>query len=72
MGLISKIQQSVKQEKEKPNTSEVTPAPNQLNTRELETLLSMIKASTFTGEDIESIYILVAKLQNQYIEQKNK
>jgi hypothetical protein len=70
MGLINKIQQSVKQEK--PNTPEVTPAPNQLNTRELETLLSMIKASTFTGEDIESIYILVAKLQNQYIEQKNK
>jgi hypothetical protein len=72
MGLISKIQQSVKQEKEKPNNPEVTPAPNQLNTRELETLLSMIKTSTFTGGDIESIYILVAKLQNQYIEQKNK
>lgn len=44
--------------------------PNQLNARELEVLLSIIRKSTFVGEDIEPIYNMVIKLQNQYLEQK--
>lgn len=43
--------------------------PNQLTVIEIETLLSMIKRTTFLGEDIEPLYNLVNKLQNQYIEQ---
>jgi hypothetical protein len=42
---------------------------NQLNVREIEILLSLMKRSTFLGEDIEPIYNLIIKLQNQYLEQ---
>lgn len=42
---------------------------NQLTGMEIEVLLSMIKRTTFLGEDIEPLYNLVNKLQNQHIEQ---
>ena len=42
---------------------------SQLNAKELEVLLSLIKRSTFLGEDVEAIYHMVVKLQNQYLEQ---
>jgi hypothetical protein len=42
---------------------------NQLTTKEIEILLSMVKRTTFLGEDIEPLYNLVIKLQNQYTEQ---
>ena len=58
------------QEQQKPvQTNTNLPTPNQLNARELEILLSLIKKSTFLGEDIEPLYIMVIKLQNQYLEQ---
>jgi hypothetical protein len=41
-----------------------------LNKQEIEILLSMIKRTTFLGEDIEPLYILVSKLQNQYLKIK--
>jgi hypothetical protein len=59
MGLIDKI----KQNQPEPQLS------NQLNSEELEVLLSLIKKSSFLGEDIEPLYNMVVKLQNQYIEQ---
>jgi hypothetical protein len=43
----------------------------QLTQAELEVLLSLIKRSTFIGEDIENLYNLVSKLQQQYIDQTN-
>jgi hypothetical protein len=43
--------------------------PSQLNAKELEVLLSLIKVSTFLGEDVEIIYNMVIKLQNQYLDQ---
>jgi hypothetical protein len=42
---------------------------NQLSAKEIEVLLSMVKRTTFIGEDIEPLYNLVIKLQNQYTEQ---
>ena len=42
---------------------------NQLSIQEIEILLSMIKRTNFLGEDIERLYNLVVKLQNQYTEQ---
>tara|TARA_R110000822_G_scaffold126243_1_gene261458 strand:+ start:158 stop:409 length:252 start_codon:yes stop_codon:yes gene_type:complete len=42
---------------------------DQLSTSEIEVLLSLIKRSTFLGDDIENLYNLVVKLQKQYIEQ---
>ena len=43
--------------------------PTQLSARELEIMLILIKKSQFFGEDIEVLYNMVVKLQNQYIEQ---
>jgi hypothetical protein len=42
---------------------------NQLSIQEIEVLLSMIKRTNFLGEDIEPLYNLIVKLQNQYTEQ---
>lgn len=42
---------------------------NQLNGTEIEVLLSIIKRTSFLGEDIEPLYNLVVKLQSQYTEQ---
>ena len=42
---------------------------NQLSAKEIEVLLSMVKRTTFIGEDIEPLYHLVVKPQNQYTEQ---
>ena len=44
-------------------------SPSQLNAREIEILLSLIKVSKFLGEDVEIIYNMVVKLQNQYLDQ---
>jgi hypothetical protein len=48
---------------------ENTLSPNQLNVKEIEILLSLIRRSTFLGEDLEPLYNMVIKLQNQYLEQ---
>lgn len=49
-----------------PEQAQLTP---QLNLRELEILLSLVKRSTFLGEDIEPLYNMVIKLQTQYLDQ---
>lgn len=48
---------------------ENTLSPNQLTLKEIEILFSLIKRSTFLGENIEPLYNMVIKLQNQYLEQ---
>ena len=50
-------------------TSQNTLSPEQLNLQEIEILLSLIKRSSFLGEDVENLYNLVIKLQNQYLAQ---
>jgi hypothetical protein len=45
--------------------------PDQLSIQEIEILLSMLKRTTFLGEDIEHLYNLIVKLQNQYMKQNN-
>mgnify|MGYP001204314207 FL=1 len=42
------------------------PDKNQLSGEEIEVLIKMVHDSTFQGKDIESLYNLVIKLQNQY------
>jgi hypothetical protein len=51
------------------NNKETPLSLSQLNEKEIEILLSLVKRSTFLGEDIEIIYNMVIKLQNQYLEQ---
>ena len=60
MSILDKIHTS--------SSSEDQPS-NQLTIQEIEVLLSMIKRTTFLGEDIEPLYNLIIKLQDQYIEQ---
>jgi hypothetical protein len=60
MGILDKIRTSSSPQ-EQPS--------NQLTIQEIEVLLSMIKRTTFLGEDIEPLYNLIIKLQDQYIEQ---
>ena len=43
---------------------------NQLTTTDIEFLLLLIKNSNFKGEHLESIYNIVLKLQDQYINNK--
>lgn len=40
---------------------------NNLTKEEIALLINLIKQSTFQGENIESLYNLVLKLQNQYL-----
>lgn len=40
--------------------------PNALQKQELEFLLSLIKHSNFRGDQLEILYNIVIKLQNQY------
>jgi len=53
---------------QQPEINNKSLSPNQLTAKEIEVLLSMVKRTTFLGEDIEPLYNLVIKLQNQYIE----
>ena len=61
MGLISKVIEkstgTVKQE-------------NALNVEEYECLFNLIRNATFKGEQLDFIYNLTIKLQNQYLELK--
>lgn len=54
-------------EKNKQNSSPVIGEDFQLNKSELEYLLLLIKESTFNGAELEKLYNLVYKLQQQYI-----
>jgi hypothetical protein len=53
-------------------SSNNTNSNNELNTQELEFLLSVIKNTTFKGEHIELVYNTIIKLQNKYLEQTQK
>ena len=53
-----------------PNSNEpmqVVMNVNNLTKEEIALLITLIKQSTFQGENIESLYNLVLKLQNQYL-----
>lgn len=55
MGLIDKVKQQQK-------------VSNNLDTAEIEFILSLIKNSTFKGENLDILYKIAVKLQNQYTE----
>ena len=61
MGLLDKIKTH--------QAVQVAGVSNHLTPKENEVILSLIKRSNFLGEDLEPLYNLVLKLQNQYLEQ---
>jgi hypothetical protein len=46
--------------------------PNELTIQELEFILTCMKSVTIAGEQVESFYNMVIKLQNQYTQQLAK
>lgn len=46
--------------------------PQQLTPQEIEFILYMIKEVNFKGENVELLYGVVTKLQDQYLHQTNK
>lgn len=42
-------------------------SPDNLEKQEIEFILNTIKNSTFKGEDLDMLYKVVVKLQNQYV-----
>ena len=59
MGLFDKVQ--VQQQKAKPAST------SNLDKQEIEFILNTIKESNFKGEDLDTLYKVVVKLQNQYV-----
>ena len=56
----------------KPKTQSPLPSlKDNLDKQELTIILNMIKETKFKGEDIELLYKLVIKLQNQYLKIKD-
>jgi len=43
------------------------PTPDNLEKQEIEFILNTIKESTFKGKDLDMLYKVVVKLQNQYV-----
>lgn len=62
MGLRNYINKSEKTPKTNPKLS----SKDSLDSNEIALILNLIKSSPFKGGDIEIIYNLVIKLQNQY------
>jgi len=56
MGLLDKVQGGQ------------TKVSNNLDKSEIEFILSLIKNSTFKGENLDILYKIAVKLQNQYTE----
>ena len=55
------------------NNKQPTQAPdNELSLQELEYLLNILKSAQLVGDQVEMFYILVVKLQNQYLKQSAK
>lgn len=65
MGLAQKVAQSS-------NSVETSNFVDVLTGEELEFLFNIIKNSKFDGKDLELVYNLVLKLQNQYLTLKKK
>lgn len=57
---------------DKVRKEEMSKVKDTLEQHEIEFILSMIKQSTFKGENIEPLYNIVLKLQSQHINLKDR
>jgi len=53
-------------------TAEKLTDQNKLNSQEIEYLLNTLKTTQIVGEQVEMFYVLVTKLQNQYLQQQSR
>lgn len=56
MGLLDRVQ-----------PQKLQPSKDNLEKKEIEFILNTIKDSNFKGEDLDILYKVVVKLQNQYV-----
>jgi hypothetical protein len=70
MSLLNKNQSNI-QNIVSPVKGDTITTNNDLESEELMYLLHLLKETTFKGQDVEKIYNLILKLQNQFIH-KNK
>ena len=68
MGLLTRNLQVQNKTENKPSPT----SSDELNARELEFLLSILKEINFKGANVEVVYSTILKLQNKYIEQTKK
>ena len=68
MALIDKIQNTGNQ----PSPVDSSNNLSDLDSREIEFLLQLIKNSQFRGQDIEFLYNLILKIQTMYLSQNSK
>ena len=66
MGIINRKTQNTTDTKSSSNNEELS-----LSKYEIEMLLTMIRTNTFLGENIEPLYKLIIKLQQQYLNIKD-
>ena len=57
MGILQRLQEK----------KQTTQASDQLTQQELEFLLNTLKSTPLVGDQVEMFYVLVVKLQNQYL-----
>lgn len=68
MALIDKLQNTGNQ----PTSVDSSNNPTNLELREIEFILQLIKNSQFRGQDIEFLYNLILKIQKMYLSQNGK
>lgn len=61
MGLISNLTRQTK-------PTQASEDPTKLSLQELEFLLNTLKSTTIVGDQVEMFYIMVIKLQEQYVQ----
>lgn len=60
-----------KQTTKQPKQTEIEFPKNSLDKQELSIILNLIKETSFKGEDVETMYNLILKLQDQYFSLEN-
>jgi hypothetical protein len=66
MGIINRKPQNTKETESSSTNEELS-----LSKQEIEVLLNMIRTNSFLGEHVESVYNMVIKLQQQYLNIKD-
>lgn len=71
MSLLNKNQSNI-QNIVSPTKGDTITTNDDLKSEELVYLLHLLKETTFKGQDVEKVYNLILKLQNQYLKQNKQ
>jgi hypothetical protein len=71
MSLLNKNQSNI-QNIVSPTKGDTITTNDNLKSEELVYLLHLLKETTFKGQDVEKVYNLILKLQNQYLKQNKQ